>query len=331
MTIRLPLAVTTGEPAGIGPEVSLRAAVDFSRRPGAPELVLVGDRTLLRRCAAGLGIPEAVFADLHIRHVPLRHADVHPGVPDVRNAAYVLETLSAAAQGALSGAYGAVVTGPVQKSIITESGIPFTGHTEFFQAAAGVPRVVMMLVSSPRSDALRVALATTHLPVSALSGAITRPLLREVTDILVRDLEESFGIRAPRIAVTGLNPHAGENGHIGREEIETIGPALVEARARHPEALLTGPLPADTVFVPSKMASWDAVLCMYHDQGLPVLKHVGFAEGVNVTLGLPFVRTSVDHGTALDIAGRGVADHRSMICALELAQTLAAHREARVA
>ena len=201
--------------------------------------------------------------------------------------------------------------------------------TEFFEHLAGVKRVVMMLTSSPRQNALKVALATTHLPLRDVADAITPKVLDEVLAILKRALVRDFGIGHPVIAVAGLNPHAGESGHMGREEIEVITPALERAKA--PGFDIVGPLPADTIFVPGKMERWDAVLCMYHDQGLPVLKHVGFAEGVNVTLGLPYVRTSVDHGTALDIAGRGIADARSMTAALELAQTLAGNRDAAMA
>lgn len=320
-----PLVVTTGEPAGIGPEICVRAALEH------PEgIVLLGDRTLLEDTARALGASAETFSRLVIEHIPLR-ASVEPGKLDVRNSAYVLEQLERAHALALSGEAGGIVTGPVQKSIISEAGHPFTGHTEFFQERSGVKRVVMMLVSSPRKDALRVALATTHLPVRELSSAITRPLLSEITDVLVEGLVRDFGIEHPLIAVSGLNPHAGENGHIGDEELLTIGPAVEAASEKHPEACFEGPLPADTIFIPGRMERFDAVLCMYHDQGLPALKHVGFVEGVNVTLGLPYVRTSVDHGTALDIAGRGVADHRSMLAALQLAQTLAHHRETRMA
>ena len=306
-----PQAITTGEPAGIGPEVSVRAAWK-SRGP----VILVGDRDMLLAEARRLGLPEPP-AQVSFHHVPLAETPV-PGKLSLKNAAYVIETLAAAHRLCTEGAAGAVVTAPVQKSILIEAGFRFTGHTEFFAEAAGVPRVVMMLVSSPRRDALKVALATTHLPLRAVPDAITPELLDEV-----------LAIPHPTIAVAGLNPHAGENGHMGTEEVTVISPAL--ERARDGSADIIGPLPADTIFVPGKMEKWDAVLCMYHDQGLPTLKHVGFAEGVNVTLGLPYVRTSVDHGTALDIAGRGIADARSMTAALELAHTLAKNRDSRMA
>ena len=317
-----PQAITTGEPAGIGPEVSVRAAW----KSPSP-VILVGDRDMLLAEARRLGLPEPP-AQVSFHHVPLAEAPV-PGKLSLKNAAYVIETLSAAHRLCADGTAGAVVTAPVQKSILIEAGFRFTGHTEFFAEAAGVPRVVMMLVSSPRRDALKVALATTHLPLRAVPDAITPALLDEVLSILKRELQVSYAIAHPTIAVAGLTPHAGENGHMGTEEITVISPAL--ERARDGSADIIGPLPADTIFVPGKMEKWDAVLCMYHDQGLPTLKHVGFAEGVNVTLGLPYVRTSVDHGTALDIAGRGIADARSMTAALELAHTLAKNRDSRMA
>ena len=301
-----PQAITTGEPAGIGPEVSVKAAW----KSPSP-VILVGDRDMLLAEARRLGLPEPP-AQVSIHHVPLAETPV-PGKLSLKNAAYVIETLAAAHRLCADGTAGAVVTAPVQKSILIEAGFRFTGHTEFFAEAAGVPRVVMMLVSSPRRDALKVALATTHLPLRSVPDAITPALLDEVLSILKRELQVSYAIPHPTIAVAGLNPH----------------PAL--ERARDGSADIIGPLPADTIFVPGKMEKWDAVLCMYHDQGLPTLKHVGFAEGVNVTLGLPYVRTSVDHGTALDIAGRGIADARSMTAALELAHTLAKNRDSRMA
>lgn len=319
-----PLAVTTGEPAGIGPEVALKAAWE-ARTP----VELIGDRDQLETLAATLGlgpVPQGV----RFRHVPLA-VPARPGILDRRNAAAVLEMLTLAHEGAASGRYRAIVTGPVQKSVLCGPGSHFSGHTEFFQKKAGVPRVVMMLVSTPRPDALKVALATTHLPVSAIAEAITDERLDGVLDILLHALRRDYGFARPRLAVAGLNPHAGESGELGTEEIRVITPAIERARRKHPDASIEGPFPADTLFIPGREKSYDAVLTMYHDQGLPVLKHVGFVEGVNVTLGLPYVRTSVDHGTALDIAGRGVADHRSMLAALELAQTLSKNREARMA
>ena len=308
MTELRSVAVTTGEPAGIGPEVSLKAAAAVS-----DPILLIGDRTLLEAEARRLGIAWPLPAHVSIRHVQLR-APAEPGRLDTRNSAYVLDILRAAHEGAAAGEWNAVVTAPVQKSIIIESGVPFTGHTEFFQDLCGVRRVVMMLTSNARTDAMKVALATTHLPIARLSEAITGELLDEVLDTLNTALARDYGLTEPRILVTGLNPHAGENGHMGHEEINTITPALERARSRGIHA--DGPVPADTAFVPGHWDRYDAVLCMYHDQGLPVLKHVGFAEGVNVTLGLPYIRTSVDHGTALDIAGQGKADDTSMISAL---------------
>lgn len=319
----LPLAITTGEPAGIGPEVSVRAAWSST-----VPVALVGDRDLLLAEARRLGLAAEPPAGVTIEHVPLA-APAVPGRLDVRNSPYVLETLRRAHEMVVGGRASAVVTAPVQKSIIIESGEDFCGHTEFFQQLCGVSRVVMMLTSSPRRDALKVALATTHLPLRDVADAVTGELLDEVLAILKRALVERYKIPHPTIAVAGLNPHAGESGHMGREEIDVIIPAI--ERARTGDAEIVGPLPADTIFIPGKMEKWDAVLCMYHDQGLPVLKHVGFAEGVNTTLGLPYVRTSVDHGTALDIAGRGIADARSMTAALELAQTLAGNRDAGMA
>lgn len=317
------VAVTTGEPAGIGPEVSLKAAAAVSS-----PIILIGDRTHLEAEARRLGIGWPLPRHVSIHHVPLR-APVEPGTLDVRNADYVLAVLRAAHDGAIAGDWRAIVTAPVQKSIIIESGAPFTGHTEFFQSLCGVSRVVMMLTSNARPDAMKVALATTHLPISKLSETITDVLLDEVLKTLNQALACDYGLHKPRILVTGLNPHAGENGHMGREEIDTIIPAL--ERARRSGILADGPVPADTAFVSGHWDQYDAVLCMYHDQGLPVLKHVGFAEGVNVTLGLPYIRTSVDHGTALDIAGLGTANESSMISALQLAHFLSQNRETRMA
>ena len=228
------------------------------------------------------------------------------GQLDVRNAPYVLRTLERAATGCLRGEFQAVVTAPVQKSVINEAGVAFSGHTEFFQAVANVPRVVMMLAC----PGLRVALATTHLPLKDVPAAITKERLQEVLTILMQDLRRKFGIARPRILVAGLNPHAGEGGHLGREEIEIIAPVLQHFPDR--DCVLTGPLPVDTLFTPQHLDAADAVLAMYHDQGLPVLKFKGFGAAVNITLGLPFIRTSVDHGTALELAGTGRIDSGSM-------------------
>lgn len=309
------IAVTTGEPSGIGPEVSLKAAVACTT-----PITLIGDRALLAQTARRIGLPWPLPAHIQIDHVPLRSA-VTIGKLDVANADYVLETLSRACDGALNGTYSAVATAPVQKSVITEAGRPFSGHTEFFAERSQVDRVVMMLVSSGRHDALRVALATTHLPIAQLSQAITGTLLDQIIDVLHRDLVRSFAIQEPAIAVTGLNPHAGESGHMGTEEIVTISPAIERARLRGIN--VSGPWPADTIFVDKHARQYDVILCMYHDQGLPVLKREGFGHGVNVTLGLPWIRTSVDHGTALDIAGQGIADAGSMLEAIRTAQYMA--------
>jgi 4-hydroxythreonine-4-phosphate dehydrogenase len=250
-----------------------------------------------------------------------------PGALDARNAPYVLATLARAADGATSGEFAAIVTAPVHKGVINDAGIPFTGHTEFFAQRAR-REVVMMLVANAGSARnggdLRVALATTHLPLARVPAAITRANLVRTLRILCDDLILRFGIASPRIAVLGLNPHAGEGGHLGREEIDEISPAIAQLRAAGFD--IGGPLPADTAFVPAQLARVDAVLAMYHDQGLPVLKHAGFGHAVNVSLGLPYVRTSVDHGTALDIAGTGQADVGSLIAATRLALELAAQR-----
>jgi 4-hydroxythreonine-4-phosphate dehydrogenase len=320
------LAVTAGEPAGVGPELLARlAASDI----GA-DLVAVTDRDLLRRAAAVRGVDLDIVEDdglrvdsrppgrIRIRHVPLGAAEV-PGKPDPRNARHVLDVLALAADGCLAGEFDGVVTGPVQKSSINEAGIPFSGHTGFFAQRAGAE--VVMMLAGPR---LRVTLATTHLPLSAVPAAVT-PALLERTLRIVRDaLRALFRIERPRIAVLGLNPHAGESGHMGREEIDTIGPLLERLRGEGMDLL--GPLPADTAFVPAMRDRYDAVLAMYHDQALPVLKSEAFDSTVNVTLGLPFIRTSVDHGTALDLAGTGRADPASLFAATRLAIDLARHR-----
>ena len=307
----MPLAITTGEPAGIGPEISLRAvlAVDVG-------CVLLGDAALLEARARSIGFAWPLPAHVTIEHVPLA-VPVVAGRLDARNSRYVLALLERAIDACAHGGAAAMVTAPVQKSVLNDAGVPFTGHTEYLAEKTGTKHVVMLLVGG----ALRVALATTHLPLAAVPAAITRESLAATLDVMQGDLVTRFGISAPRIGVAGLNPHAGEGGHLGREEIDVIAPAIAAARARGIDA--TGPLPADTLFVAQQLARFDAVLAMYHDQGLPVLKHASFGHGVNVTLGLPFVRTSVDHGTALDLAGSGSADAGSMIAALRLAAELA--------
>jgi 4-hydroxythreonine-4-phosphate dehydrogenase len=307
-----PIAITTGEPAGIGPEIALAAAT-----ASCSDLVLIGDAELLRDTASSCGLPWPLPPHVRIEPVALAAPPV-AGRLDPRNARYVLGTLDHAIDGCLQGRYRAMVTAPVQKSAISEGGVPFTGHTEYLQDKARAAHVVMLLVGG----GMRVALASTHLPLAEVPRAITGTGLAATLDVLDHDLRRRFGIERPRIGVAGLNPHAGESGHLGREEIDVIAPALAAARSRGIDAI--GPLPADTLFVPSMLERFDAVLAMYHDQGLPVLKHASFGHGVNVTLGLPFVRTSVDHGTALDLAGRRAADAGSMMAALALAEELAA-------
>jgi len=304
------IAITTGEPAGIGPEISLRAALAVDL-----PCVLLGDAALLQARAQAAGIAWPLPAHVSIEHVPLV-VPASPGVLEARNARYVLALLDRAIDSCARGEAAAMVTAPLQKSVINDAGVPFTGHTEYLAQKTGTAHVVMLLVGGP----MRVALATTHLRLADVPAAITRASLAATLDVLQLDLRRRFAIAAPRIGVAGLNPHAGEGGHLGREEIDVIAPAITAARARGIDA--SGPLPADTLFVPNQLARFDAVLAMFHDQGLPVLKHASFGRGVNVTLGLPFVRTSVDHGTALDLAGTGQADAGSMIAALELAAQL---------
>jgi 4-hydroxythreonine-4-phosphate dehydrogenase len=311
------IAITTGEPGGIGPEIAAIAASDALDA----DVVLIGDETLLASRANAAGSPWPARAT--VLHVPLAAAP-RPGRLDVRNATYVLATLDRAIDGALAGRYDAIVTAPVQKSVINDAGVAFTGHTEYLAARAKAPQVVMMLAGDTAHGPLRVALATTHLPLAEVPRALTVDGLLRVMQVLLHDLTQHFGIAQPRIAVAGLNPHAGEGGHLGREEIEVIAPAV--ARMRAAGHAFDGPLPADTLFVPSIVQRYDAVLAMFHDQGLPVLKYATFGHGINITLGLPFIRTSVDHGTALDIAGTGRADAGSMRAALALAVQLAARR-----
>ncbi|WP_409456055.1 4-hydroxythreonine-4-phosphate dehydrogenase PdxA [Pseudescherichia sp.] len=315
------IVITPGEPAGIGPEL----VVQLAQRDWPMELVVCADPQLLAGRASQLGLPLTLLpydADqpaqpqrtrtLTVLPVALR-ATVIPGQLSVANGGYVVDTLARACDGCLNGEFAALVTGPVHKGVINDAGVPFTGHTEFFEERSGVPKVVMMLAT----EALRVALVTTHLPLRDVADAITPTLLRDVITILYRDLQNKFGIAHPHVLVCGLNPHAGEGGHMGSEEIDTIIPLLEELRGQGMN--LSGPLPADTLFQPKYLDSADAVLAMYHDQGLPVLKYQGFGRGVNITLGLPFIRTSVDHGTALELAGQGKADVGSFITALNLA------------
>ncbi len=305
------IAITTGEPAGIGPEVALRAAVEASL-----PCDLLGDAQLLQTTARSLGLAWPLPSPVRIVHEPLL-VPVRAGELDVRNAPYVLRLLDCALDGWRAGRYAALCTAPVHKAVINDAGIEFRGHTEYLAAATGTKDVVMMLVGG----GLRVALATTHLPLAAVPRAITRERLDACLNILQRDLVQRFAIPEPRIAVVGLNPHAGEGGHLGREEIDVIAPAIIAARQRGIEA--SGPWPADTIFVARNAMRADAILVMYHDQGLATLKYASFGKGVNVTLGLPLVRTSADHGTALDLAGKAQADAGSMKEAVRLAAELA--------
>lgn len=304
------IAVTSGEPAGIGPDICLRLA----ERNWPARLVVLGDRELFAERAHVLGLDADAIA---IRHIPLRKSAL-AGRLDAANARYVLDILDAALAGCLGdGDYAAMVTAPVAKNVINDAGIPFTGHTEYLAEKTNTPRVVMMLAGA----GLRVALATTHLALKDVPAAITREELETTLRILHADMQAKFGIGEPRILVAGLNPHAGEGGHMGREEIEVISPVLEKLRAEGMN--LVGPLPADTLFTKNVLAGSDAQLAMYHDQGLAVLKYAAFDEGINVTLGLPIIRTSVDHGTALDLAGTGRASPTSLFAAVEAAIDMA--------
>ncbi|MCW8906959.1 MAG: 4-hydroxythreonine-4-phosphate dehydrogenase PdxA [Sedimenticola sp.] len=318
-----PLALTPGEPAGVGPDLCIELALSDRDYP----VVAVASPDLLEQRAALLGqrIELLVYngenpvttraGSLSVLPVEMA-ATAEPGRLDPRNAHYVLECLSRATEGCLSKQFGALVTGPIHKGIINDAGIGFSGHTEFLATITGGYPVMMLACPG-----LRVALATTHLPLREVSDAITRETLERVLRILQQDLRDRFAIARPRILVCGLNPHAGEGGHLGREEIEVITPVL--QRLRQEGMHLEGPLPADTLFTPPHLERADAVLAMYHDQGLPVLKHLGFGKAVNITLGLPIIRTSVDHGTALDLAGSGRASSGSLHAALECARQLA--------
>ncbi len=313
------IALTPGEPAGIGPDVCVLLA---ARAPRA-RLVCIADPAVLRSRAKALGLPfeAAEWAGqtqdgLYLLPVATK-APVVPGRLDKTNAAYVLEALKRAVAGCLNGEFDALVTGPAHKGIINDAGIAFTGHTEYLAARAGGVTPVMMLAAG----GLRVALVTTHLPLADVPRTITRERLTTVLEILHRDLKEKFGLAQPRIRVCGLNPHAGEGGHLGHEEIEVIEPVIQALATKGMN--LEGPVPADTAFLPESLKDTDAVLAMYHDQGLPVLKHHDFAHAVNITLGLPFIRTSVDHGTALELAGTGKADPSSLYAALDMAIELA--------
>lgn len=329
MTTPRLFALTPGEPAGIGPDLCLLLA--RTAQPHA--LVAIASRSLLAERAQQLGLriqlldvgpgnwPQqpAPAASLYVWDTPLG-TPVQAGQLDPGNAAYVLETLSRAGRSCLDGHFAGMITAPVHKGVINQAGIAFSGHTEFLAELTATEQVVMMLAT----HGLRVALVTTHLPLKDVAAAITPERLARVTRILDHDLRNKFGIARPRILVCGLNPHAGEGGHLGREEIEIIEPTLEQLRGEGIK--LIGPLPADTLFTPKHLEHCDAVLAMYHDQGLPVLKYKGFGAAVNVTLGLPIIRTSVDHGTALDLAGTGRIDSGSLQVALETAYQMAASR-----
>ena len=321
--IMLPLYVTSGEPAGIGPDICLSLAGRVDKRP----VVVLADMQMLQQRAKQLGNPVELVAyqgqeqsslsgQLFVEHIPLIEP-VELGQLNPANAAYVIEQLRRSADYAMSGCSVGVATAAVQKSVINDAGITFSGHTEYYQEFAGVDRVVMMLATKT----LRVALVTTHLPLRDVPDAITKERLHQVIDILIHDLKTKFKIATPRILVCGLNPHAGEDGYLGREEIEIINPVLETYRQQGIHISLS--LPADTLFTPDHLKETDAVLAMYHDQGLPVLKSQGFGEAVNITLGLPFIRTSVDHGTALSLAGTGQAKSSSLHVAVDLALDLA--------
>ena len=314
------IAVTSGEPAGIGPDVCLGLA----RKRFAARVVVLGDREMLESrarqlglrvqlCDPGAGVTPDSIACLHI---PLLYP-CRAGTLDPRNAPYVISLLDRAIAGCKAGEFDALTTAPVHKGAINDGGIPFIGHTEYLAERTGAAQVVMMLAGG----GLRVALATTHLALKDVPRALTREGLERTIRVLHAELIRRFGISAPRILVAGLNPHGGEGGYFGREEIEVIGPVLEKLRA---EGLrLIGPLPADTLFVPDRLAGADCALAMYHDQGLPVLKYASFGKGINVTLGLPMVRTSVDHGTAIELAGTGRAERDSLIEAVEAAIEMA--------
>ena len=319
----LPLVLTAGEPAGIGPDLCVRLV---QSPPVDARLVIVADRGMLAVRAKLLGLPFDLpdhapggAAPVSLLHLPTA-APVVPGRLDAANAPYVLATLRRATEGCLVGEFAGLVTGPVHKGVINDAGIAFTGHTEYLAELTGTKRVVMMLAGA----GMRVALVTTHLPVRAIADAITAEAVEETLRIIEAALRRDFGLASPRILVAGLNPHAGEGGHLGREEIEIIEPVL--DRLRTEGMKLNGPLPADTLFQKKYLDQADAVLAMYHDQGLPVLKHASFGAGVNITLGLPIVRTSVDHGTALDLAGSGRISDGSLRVAIATAQEMARHR-----
>lgn len=322
------LVLTAGEPAGIGPDLAIELAEQYQDY----ELIVIADPALLWQRAEQLGrvidfelvdldSPPTTTAAGVLRYLPVQLAEpVEPGVLDKRNADYVLQTLLKAHQGCQSGQFDAMVTCPVHKGVINDAEIPFTGHTEFLAEQSGVDKVVMMLAC----DSLRVALATTHLPLKEVSDAITSTSLHQVLDIIEQAMQTQFGIAEPNIAVCGLNPHAGEDGHLGSEEIDVIDPVIASFQEKG--SAVSGSWPADTIFLKDRLENIDVVLAMYHDQGLPVLKHAGFSSAVNITLGLPYIRTSVDHGTALDLAASGLAKLGSLEAALDMARSMIASR-----
>ena len=325
-----PLAITSGEPAGIGPDLCLRLAQNEFEYP----LVVLADKAMLQQRAAQLGLrvqlhdyaigcKAASRGDLHVLHVPAEAA-VQAGKLNPANSRYVLNLLVRATRGCESGEFAGMVTAPVHKGVINDAGIPFTGHTEFLAELTRTPQVVMMLVGG----GMRVALVTIHLPLREVANAVTAPLLESVLRILQHDLQNRFGIVHPRILVAGLNPHAGEGGYLGCEEIDIMIPVLDKLRAEGFN--VSPPLPADTLFATHRLRECDAVLAMYHDQGLPVLKHASFGGGVNITLGLPIIRTSVDHGTAIDLAGSGKAEVGSMLEAIKAATEMVRCQETHV-
>lgn len=320
------IAITPGEPAGIGPDLVVQAA---QRERQMPWLVIADKNMLAARAQLlqlpltlddNLQSPSLLPGHLTVLHTPLANT-VIPGLLDTANVPGVMAALDAAIAGCMRGDYSALLTGPMQKSVVNDAGIAFSGHTEYLAEKSGVEDVVMLLMT----DAMRVALATTHLPLAQVSNALTQPLLERRLHILNNTLRQQFAVAQPRILVAGLNPHAGEGGHLGSEEINVIQPVCEHLRSQGMD--LVGPLPADTLFTPKYLQHADAVMSMFHDQGLPVLKYSGFGQAVNVTLGLPFIRTSVDHGTALDIAGSGDADLGSFLAALTVASELITNKE----
>jgi 4-hydroxythreonine-4-phosphate dehydrogenase len=321
------LVITTGEPAGIGPEVSVAAAKQFLLEEPNASITLLGDQTLLKAERQG---PDA--QRLQVETIPLITAST-PGILNSQNSPYVIRLLDRAIDGCMTGRFDAMVTAPLQKSVISQTGLHFTGHTEYLAQRCGVNHVVMMLSATlekgflglATSRDLRVALVTTHLPLQEVSASLSQDLILETIQIVKRDLQVKMGIASPVIRVSGLNPHAGESGYLGQEEIGMISPAIEDAKKMGID--VSGPYPGDTMFEPKALEEVDAFIAMYHDQGLAPFKFVSFGGGVNVTLGLPIIRTSVDHGTALDIAGKGIADSGSMLEAIRAAYRMAQQKQ----